>query len=141
MESSNDNALTPTQIMNQRFLSAMADLPCSDFTELRESLSAPAAPREQFASEYSQCAYNSMCASQDSPIGDYVTQFGIISATQRERMVCLIHELHRQKEYKVETLHLAVSIADRYLAAIQNAPRPNLVHLATVAVLMAAKLE
>lgn len=56
-------------------------------------------------------------------------------------MVLLIQELHRQKEYKVETLHLAISIADRYLAALKDTKKPSLVHLATISVLMAAKLE
>ena len=38
-----------------------------------------------------------------------------ISSDQRKRMVILIEELHRKKKYRIETLFLAVSIADRYL--------------------------
>lgn len=54
----------------------------------------------------------------------------------------LILELHRLKEYKTETAHLAVSIADRYLAALRNSRKaPNLAHLAAISILMAAKLE
>lgn len=41
----------------------------------------------------------------------------------------------------METLHLAVSIIDRYLAALGTSPAPNLLHLATAAILMGAKLE
>ena len=55
----------------------------------------------------------------------------------------LIQELHRLKNYRVETLYLASSIVDRYLAkqAAENVACPNLVHLAVVGILLAAKLE
>jgi len=58
-------------------------------------------------------------------------------------MVCLIQELNRLKEYKVETMHLAVSIADRFLKSLaaRGASAPNLVHLATISMLLAAKCE
>lgn len=48
------------------------------------------------------------------------------------------------KEYKVETFHLAVSVADRYLEALSrqaSTPKVNLVALATISLLIAAKLE
>ena len=47
------------------------------------------------------------------------------------------------KKYKVETLHTAVSLADRYLVKIIGQERnlPCLISLATVCLLMAAKLE
>ena len=40
----------------------------------------------------------------------------------RKHMVMLIEDLHHLKEYKIETLYLAVSIADKYLVnvAVQN---------------------
>jgi len=53
----------------------------------------------------------------------------------------MVTELHRLKEYKVETLYLSVSILDRYLAALGNIAPPNLLHLAVAAILMGAKLE
>lgn len=59
-------------------------------------------------------------------------------------MVKLIAELHKVKEYKKETLHLAVSVADRYLAKISNLrepPKIDLVAIATISILLAAKLE
>ena len=58
-------------------------------------------------------------------------------------MVILIEELHALKEYKVETLYLAVSFADRYLVnvAVKKEQAPNLIQLAVVSLLMAAKME
>lgn len=53
----------------------------------------------------------------------------------------IICDIHRDKEYREETLHLAVSIVDRYLAILGNAQQPILLHLALTAILMAAKLE
>jgi len=47
------------------------------------------------------------------------------------------------KKHKIESLYLAVSLADRYLAFIsaQCQKCPNLVTLAVICVLLAAKLE
>jgi len=61
----------------------------------------------------------------------------------RQAMVGLITDLHRLKDYKVESLHLAISVADRYLASLaaRGACCPNLTLLATISVLIAAKLE
>lgn len=58
-------------------------------------------------------------------------------------MITVIIEVHRIKNYKEETLYLATSLADRYLAllTILQKPSPCLIKLAFVAILMAAKLE
>ena len=44
-------------------------------------------------------------------------------------MIILIEELHSIKEYKIETLYLAVSFADRYLVniAVKKEDAPNLI--------------
>ena len=57
-------------------------------------------------------------------------------------MVILIEELHRMRKYRVESLFLAVSLADRYLIhlAINGRAAPCLVVLALTCLLMAAKL-
>ena len=54
-----------------------------------------------------------------------------------------MQDLHKKKEYKVETLHLASSIADRYLAIILGKGKsvPNLFALGATVMLMAAKVE
>ena len=51
--------------------------------------------------------------------------------------------MNKKKEYKLETLHLAGSIADRYLSHIlpQGKDVPNLYALAATVTLIAAKLE
>ena len=55
----------------------------------------------------------------------------------------LLHNLHKAKEYKEETLHLAGSIADRYLQSIaqRGQEAPDIVLLATICLLLGAKLE
>ena len=57
-------------------------------------------------------------------------------------MVSLIQELHRVKGYAEDTFYLAVSVADRYLTilATQGKKAPNLIQLATISILMAAKM-
>ena len=58
-------------------------------------------------------------------------------------MIVLIMDLHKAKGYRPETLFVACSIADRLLASYmkKDQKEPNLVHLATISVLLAAKLE
>ena len=58
-------------------------------------------------------------------------------------MVTVIVEVHRLKNYKEETLYIAASLADRYLAllTILEQPSPCLIRLAFVCTLIAAKLE
>ena len=57
-------------------------------------------------------------------------------------MIALIQELHRIKTYHQETLFLAISIADRFLARLTQKSycSPNLVQLSTISLLMAAKM-
>ena len=59
-------------------------------------------------------------------------------------MIMTIQYLHKRKDgYKHETMHLAGNIADRYLAYLSSKGKkaPNLSALATIALLMAAKIE
>ena len=58
-------------------------------------------------------------------------------------MVCLIEQLHSLKGYRLETLYLAVSIADRYLNQLfqRDLQAPNLVTLSITALMLAAKLN
>jgi hypothetical protein len=48
-----------------------------------------------------------------------------------------------KKEYKPETLFIAAGILDRYIymVGVQNFPKSQMVALATICVLMSAKLE
>ena len=57
---------------------------------------------------------------QDYAIGNYVHELGKerFTSEDRERLMCIIQDLNKKKEYKQETLHMAGSIADRYLKII-----------------------
>ena len=60
----------------------------------------------------------------------------------RETMIALMQEIHRIKRYSIETLFLACSILDRFLQKLNEAriEAPNLILLATVGLIIAAKL-
>ena len=114
-------------------------------------LADPQAAR-QFAAEYSQSSYVDMLC-QDYAIGDYIARLpqepsamngGVkFTYTERERLISIIQDLHKRKEYKHETLHLAGSVADRYVCILisEGLPVPNLFALAAACVLIAAKIE
>ena len=55
----------------------------------------------------------------------------------------LIEELYEVKQYKLETLYLAVSLADRYMKELfsNGKESPCLLTLSLIALLMAAKIE
>ena len=86
------------------------------------------------------------CLARECAIGDYVSQPNNsikVSEEVRLCMVTVIVEVHHIKEYKEETLYMATSLADRYLAllTILEQPSPCLIRLAFVCVLIAAKFE
>lgn len=66
-----------------------------------------------------------------------------ISEEARFTMVQLIEQIHHIKDYKEETLFLAVSIADRYLAllAVLHGLVPSLIELGVISIMLAAKLN
>lgn len=66
-----------------------------------------------------------------------------LSSKKREKMIVIIQELHRLKNYKVETLFMASAIADSYLSLLSQLNRriPDMVQLGVICILMAAKLE
>ena len=81
--------------------------------------------------------------SQEEAIGNY-TQLDLqITSHARRQMVLLIEELHTTKSYKIETLYLAVSLADRYLVynAFNKNETPCFLTLAVACILLAAKIE
>ena len=83
---------------------------------------------------------------QDYAIGDYLkntTSESQFTYIDRELLVSILQDLNRKKEYKPETLHLAGSIADRYLKKVLEIgePVPNLFALGATVTLLAAKLE
>lgn len=66
-----------------------------------------------------------------------------ITAYDRSYGIQKIFDLHQKKEYKPETLFIAAGILDRYIYMVgaQNFPKSQMVSLATICVLMSAKLE
>ena len=61
----------------------------------------------------------------------------------REQLVLVIESLHDTKGYKLETLYLAVRLADRFLAhRIGNEePKPCLLTLPVTCLIIAAKIH
>ena len=95
--------------------------------------------------EVAQEAYLNALA-RDVAIGDYTAiADNSVQITDEFRvyMVTTIKELCRIKSYKDETLYMACSIADRYLASIikEAKPGPCLIKLAITSTLLAAKHE
>ena len=110
-------ALPPNEIMKRRWEYKVSErIPYCDQTDIFQLSSEPA-PR-QFAPEYSQQVYMNMLK-QERAIGDYFKyescQLGF-PIKARETMIQLMEELHHARNYNEITLHVAVGIADRYLA-------------------------
>ena len=134
--------LPPTEVMNQRWEQVVAShVPYVDQSDAFEL----AGPSRQFAAEYAQLVYVNMLRNEKS-IGNYFKlkscQLGF-PVKARETMVQLMEELHQARGYNEHTLHIAVSIADRYLAylARRGEKAPLLSHLTVICLLMAAKLN
>jgi len=129
--------------MNQRYLMTIMPLISTcDKAEVDAKLTSNYNHITQFAAEYSYLSYLELIRAQNPVLGDYTTGFEH-RQKEREYMVDLISFLTHKKKYKNETFHIAVSIVDRYLIALfsNGGEAPDSATLATVAVLMAAKLE
>jgi len=75
---------------------------------------------------------------------DYIIQNRTsLTFDDRSYMVQKIIELHKLKEYKLESLFTACAIMDRflYLEEPKNFTGPQMMNLATICVLMSAKME
>lgn len=66
-----------------------------------------------------------------------------MTAHDRSYGIQKIFDLHQKKDYKVETLFIATNIFDRYIHAVgvHNFQKQQVVNLATISILLAAKLE
>lgn len=67
----------------------------------------------------------------------------MVTSYDRSYGIQKIFDLHQKKEYKVETLFVAASILDRYInmIGVLNFPKSQMINLATICVLMSAKIE
>ena len=74
---------------------------------------------------------------------EFGTSNYIVSQFDRSYGIQKIFDLHYRKEYRIETLFIATSIFDRYLATVGhwNFPREHICRLSTASLLIAAKLE
>ena len=132
--------------MNKRWLKVIQKkVPTIDLVDISAEVYPFNSYKRQFAPEYSYSAYQTMLK-QEYAIGDYLSNPKCslkMTDYTRQQMVMLIEDLCALKQYKIETLYLAVSIADRYLVniAVQCKEAPCLITLAVVSLLMAAKLE
>ena len=78
---------------------------------------------------------------EEKLIGDYTKNTSITNKT-RSSMILLIERLGENKEYTIDTIFLAISLLDRYLAISEQGKRVSC--LGTIAVsclLIAAKVE
>ena len=81
--------------------------------------------------------------SRSYPVGDYTAEAkSNVTRQDRANMVNLIEQIHAVKDYRTETLYLAVSLMDKYLAILtmDNRTLPCLITLSVTCLLMAAKL-
>ena len=117
--------------------------PC-DLKTIEECLQDDCPRTDQFAADCSQNSFKALISNQDTVVPDYTkTANPVMTSDNRALLVKQITDLYKEKKYKNETLHLAVSIADRFLAlcAEKGKRSPFAATLAVVAMLMAAKLE
>ena len=74
--------------------------------------------QDQTAPEYAQSIFKNALG-QETAVGDYFDGSGselCSSPAHRKEMVYLVEILSHKKQYKEETVYLAVNIADRYMS-------------------------
>ena len=129
--------------MFRRWLKNLSmSVPTVDLSDLSNELSQLNAKKRQFAPELSQTIYNFMIT-KSYAIGDFTSELSSkVSRQDRANMVNLIEQIHAVKEYRTETLYLAVSLMDKYLAnlTLEYKRPPCLITLSVTCLLMAAKL-
>ena len=115
-----EGIFTNNELMQFRWLKQLQQsfIPDIDLEDINAVLDDPREGR-QFAPEYSQHAYKQMLA-KDYILGDYIKDIDqdIIqfNSKDRELLIAFVSDLHKKKEYRLETLHLACHLVDRYLA-------------------------
>lgn len=136
--------------MKQRWCEALitAGIPKIDLNDQVNAGKKKKQVLKQFWPEFSQTSYIEAFNKQ-TVAGNYtVSAKGArvkIDVKQREGVVALISELHKWKNYQKETMFIAFGLLDRYLSLVVNegltVKELDLVHLAAVCLLLAAKLN
>ena len=85
---------------------------------------------------------------EEQAIGNYIDATNlpsrIITKSSRKFLIQMVQSLHQVKNYKVETLYLAISLVDRYLVnlVIRGEDKPvDFPSLAVSCLFLAAKIE
>ena len=118
-------------------------VPSADLADILEETSQNDVSKRQFAPLYSQNAYTTIL-DQERQYSDYTSCRALkVTKADREQMFFVIEKIHEIKEYKIETMFSAMSIADRYLEKLAQAQikAPCLVTLGITSLLMAVKIE
>lgn len=159
-----------TKVMHDRWQQSNGNIPAVDRRDIAEehpvfNNGKKTAPEHQHHPEFTQISYLRLRSLEEAfllrnyfdtkerlPLGKKLANFATTASGRecpalREEDRCYgiqkIFDLHLRKGYKVETLFIAAGIFDRYINMLgpKNFPRPQVLHLATICVLMSAKLE
>jgi len=150
-----DTKVSFTQIMQERWHRSNINLPQPDQTDILEenpyfNKNKQVVNKHQHHPEFTQSSYLRLRSMEEAfAMNNYFKKMkkskgdGGMSVHMRSYGIQKIFDLHMKKEYKEETLFISASIFDRYINIIGvNTFNKNLcVHLATISVLMSAKLE
>lgn len=140
--------------MLQRWHKSNDQLPEKDKTDIRDECplfnsGIKSSPTRQAHPEFTQSSYNRIRFFEgkltriDYTEGDPKSKYGFMMAVDRTYGMQRIMYLHEQKGYKPEALFIAAMIFDQYIQSVgmANFPKPQVCCLATICVLLSAKLE
>lgn len=100
--------------------SLQTTVPSVDMADLLDQHNPSILAKRQAMPEIAQDIYK-IALRDECAIGDYTDapeNFVVMTGEVRLYMMTVIVEVHRIKKYKEETLYLATSLADRYLALL-----------------------
>ena len=107
-------------------------------------------PKHQHHPEFTQSSYMRLRSLEEAFLmSNYLdalkgkTGDQVINAYDRSYGIQKIFDLHAKKDYKLESLFLAAGILDRYIYVVgpSNFQKSQMVCLATISVLLSAKIE
>lgn len=144
-----------SQIMQERWCRANQNLPKPDQTDIMEenphfNKNKHIANKHQHHPEFTQSSYLRLRSMEEAfAMENYFKNRkkskddGGMSVHMRSFGIQKVFDLHMKKEYKEETLFISAAIFDRYvnILGVNNFNKNLTVHLATISVLMSAKLE
>jgi len=164
-----DTKTNYTQLMQERWNKANMNLPEVDIQDIMDenpmfNSGKKVSPEHQHHPEFTQSSYLRLRSMEEAlamknyfrvekskkqSLGQKIASSigkksdGGMTELQRSFGIQKIFDLHQKKDYKEETLFIAASIFDRYIniLGVSHFNKALVLHLATIAVLMSAKLE